>query len=146
MKSINTEKGKLEDFKINIKFKLSALWTCVTFCYLYGDYFELYVPGQTEGLVNGMNLLDSPIKLFASSVLLAIPALMVFLSLILKPLLNKRLNIVLGIFFTAIMVLLGILSIEPWRAFYVFLAILESIITSVIVWYAIKWPRQSDAE
>ncbi len=138
------EKPKLEDFKVNIRFKLSALWTSVTFCYLYGDYFELYVPGQTEGLVNGINLLDSPIKLFASSVLLAIPALMVFLSLVLKPLVNKRLNIVLGIFFTAIMVLLGVLSIEPWRAFYVFLAILESIITSIIVWYAIKWPRQTD--
>ncbi len=137
-------KPKLEDFKVNIRFKLSALWATVTFCYLYGDYFELYVPGQTEGLVNGMNLLNSPVKLFASSVLLAIPALMVFLSLVLKPLLNKRLNIVLGIFFTAIMVLLGILSIEPWRAFYVFLAILESIITSTIVWYAIKWPRQTD--
>lgn len=142
MKLLNTEKSTLKDFKVNIKIKLSALWASVTFCYLYGDYFELYVPGQTEGLVNGMNLLDSPIKLFASSVLLAIPALMVFLSLVLKPLLNKRLNIFLGIFFTAIMVLLGIVSIEPWRAFYVFLAILESIITSLIVWYAIKWPRE----
>ncbi|GMN09060.1 hypothetical protein MTsPCn9_04840 [Croceitalea sp. MTPC9] len=137
------EKPKLEDFKINVRFKLSALWATVTFCYLYGDYFELYVPGKTEGLVNGINLLDSPVKLFASAVLLAVPALMVFLSLVLNPVLNKRLNIVLGIFFTAIMVLLGVLSIEPWRAFYVFLAILESIITSVIVWYAIKWPREA---
>lgn len=137
------EKPQLEDFKINVRFKLSALWATVTFCYLYGDYFELYVPGKTEGLVNGINLLDSPVKLFASAVLLAVPALMVFLSLVLNPLLTKRLNIVLGIFFTAIMVLLGVLSIEPWRAFYVLLAILESIITSLIVWYAIKWPRVS---
>lgn len=136
------EKPKLQDFKINVRFKLSALWATVTFCYLYGDYFELYVPGKTAGLVNGINLLDSPVKLFASSVLLAVPALMVFLSLVLNPLLNKRLNIVLGICYTAIMVLLGVFSIEPWRAFYVFLAILESILTSVIVWYAIKWPRE----
>lgn len=141
MKSLNTQQGNLEDLKVNIKIKISALWASLTFCYLYGDYFELYVPGQTEGLVNGVNLLDSPIKLFASSVLLAIPSMMVFLSLVLNPLLNKRLNIVLGIFFTGIMILLGAISIEPWRAFYVFLAVLESLITMFIVWYAIKWPR-----
>jgi len=131
----------LENPKINIRIKLSALWTSVTFCYLYGDYFELYVPGQVEGLTNGLNLLNSPVKLFASSVLLSIPAIMVFLSLILKPKVNRQLNIILGIIFTAIMVLLAFLSLEPWRAFYVFLAILESIITSLIVWYAWKWPK-----
>ena len=120
------EKPTLEDFNVNIRFKLSALWASVTLCYLYGDYFELYVPGKTEGLVNGINLLDSPLTLFAASVLLSIPALMVFLSMILKPLLNKRFNIILGIFFTAIMVLLAFISIEPWRVFYVYLAILES--------------------
>ena len=57
------------------------------------DYFELYVPNKTKGLVDGTNLLDSPMKLFSASVLLAIPALMVFLSIILKPKINRQLNI-----------------------------------------------------
>ena len=35
---------KLEDFKVNVKIKLSVLWTSVMFCYIYEDYFELYVP------------------------------------------------------------------------------------------------------
>lgn len=34
----------LEDSKINTKIKFAALWTSVTFLYIYGDYFELYVP------------------------------------------------------------------------------------------------------
>lgn len=71
-------KNNLEDFKVNIRLKLSALWTSVMFCYIYGDYFELYVPNKVEGLLNGNNLLDSPMKLFGASVLLAIPALMIF--------------------------------------------------------------------
>ena len=82
----------LEDFKINVKFKLSALWTAVMFCYIYGDYFSLYVPKKIEGFINGDTMLDSPQKLFAASVLMVIPSLMVFLSLVSKPKINKWLK------------------------------------------------------
>jgi len=131
-----------EDIKIDIKIKLSALWTSVTLCYLYGDYFELYVPQKTQGLVSGVNMLDSPLKLFSAAILLAIPALMVFLSVILKPAINRQLNIILGIFYTAIMILIALTSITPWRTFYVFLAIVESCITALIVNYAWKWTKK----
>ncbi|CAN5323908.1 hypothetical protein BH10BAC4_BH10BAC4_03980 [soil metagenome] len=134
--------GEFEDLKIDIKIKLSALWTAVTLCYLYGDYFELYVPQKTQGLVSGVNMLDSPAKLFAASLLLAVPALMVFLCIILKPVINRSVNIIFGSFFTAIMVLIAITSITPWRAFYIFLAVLESCLTVLIVLFAWKWPRQ----
>jgi Family of unknown function (DUF6326) len=141
MNSNRTTTTDFEDIKVNIKIKLSALWASVTLCYLHGDYFELYVPQKTQGLVNGVNMLDSPIKLFAATTLVVIPALMVFLSLLLKSTINRRLNIILGIFYTAIMVLIAFISITPWRMFYVFLAIVESCITSLIVWYAWKWTK-----
>lgn len=139
MKTNNS--GKLEDIPVNIKVVLAGLWTSVTLCYLYGDYFELYIPGKAQGLINGTNLLDTPFKLFLASLLLSIPAAMVFLSLILKPTINRIFNIIFGIFFTGIMLLIAITSFSPWKAFYVFLAILESIITLLIVWYAWKWER-----
>ncbi len=141
MKSNKTNRDDFEDIKVNIKIKLSALWTSVTLCYLYGDYFELYVPKKTQGLVNGVNMLDSPIKLFAASILLAIPALMVFLSIILKSTVNRRLNIILGIFYTALMVLIALTSFTAWRTFYVFLAIVESCITALVVYFAWKWEK-----
>ena len=137
-----TTRNNFEDIKVNVKIKLSGLWTSVTLCYLYGDYFELYVPKKTQGLVNGVNMLDSPTKLFAASILLAIPALMVFLSLILKSTINRRLNIVLGIFYTVLMVLIALTSITPWQTFYVFLAIVESCITALIVHHAWKWAKK----
>jgi hypothetical protein len=146
MNSIRTKTNDFEDVKVNIKIKLSVLWTSVTLCYLYGDYFELYIPQKTQGLVNGVNMLDSPIRLFAASVLLAIPALMVFLSVLLNPVMNRKLNVTFGVFFTAIMVLIALTSITPWRTFYVFLAILESCITSLIVGYAWKWPKDRGSE
>ncbi|HCA06870.1 DUF6326 family protein [Chryseobacterium sp.] len=130
-----------EDIKVNVKVILSGLWAAVTLCYLYGDYFELYVPDKAKGLVEGTNLLDTPLKLFMAAVLLSLPAVMVFLSLILKPGINRVLNIVLGIFFTAVMLLIAVTSLSLWRAFYVFLALLESLITLLIVWYAWRWKR-----
>ncbi|MCT2560999.1 DUF6326 family protein [Chryseobacterium herbae] len=132
---------QFEDIKVNVKVILSGLWAAVTLCYLYGDYFELYVPDKAKGLVEGTNLLDTPLKLFMAAFLLSLPAVMVFLSLILKPRINRILNIVLGIFFTAVMLLIAVTSLSLWRAFYVFLALLESLITMLIVWYAWKWKR-----
>jgi hypothetical protein len=137
------DKNPLVNTKIDVKIKLAALWTSVTLCYLYGDYFELYVPEKVSGLVSGENLLDTPVKLLSASVLLAIPAVMVFLSVFLQPGLNRWLNIATGLFFTAIMVSIAFTSLMPWRAFYVFLAVVESIITTIIVWQAWQWPRQN---
>jgi Family of unknown function (DUF6326) len=140
MDSNHTKTKDLEDFKINVKFKLSALWASVMFCYVYGDYFKFYVPNQIEIFLKGETNLDHPLKLLAASILMAIPALMIFLSLVLKPKLNRWLNIIFGIIYTAIMLLIAITSLASWWIFYVFFAVLESIITAMIVYFAWKWP------
>ncbi len=135
------KKTILKDFEINIKIKLAALWTAATFCYLYGDYFELYTPDKVEGLISGENNLESPVILFIASLVMAIPPLMIFLSLILKPIINKTLNIIFGLLFTVMMVLIAFGSLTPWYTFYVFLAIVEATLTFIIVWKAFKWPN-----
>ena len=131
----------LVDFKINIKIKLAFLWTSLMFCYIYGDYFLLYTPHKIESLINGTSNLDTPIKLFLATLLLVIPALMISLSIFLKPKSNRILNIIFGIIYTMIMLLIAFTSISEWLMSYVFLAILESIITLFIIWNAIKWPK-----
>ena len=142
---MNANKTKiLKDFGVNIKIKLAALWTATTFCYLYGDYFELYTPGKIESLISGENVLDSPMILFIASVILTIPPLMIFLSLVLKPRINKTLNIIFGLLFTIMMMLIAVGSLTPWYTFYVFLAIVEATLTFIIVWKAFKWPKQTD--
>jgi len=40
----------LQDAEIDVKLKLSALWTSVMFCYLYADYFGLFVPAEMQAL------------------------------------------------------------------------------------------------
>lgn len=142
MKTSSNNTDALIDFEINIKIKLAALWTATTFCYLYGDYFELYTPGKIESLTSGENVLNSPLMLLMASVLLAIPPIMIFLSLVLKPGLNRILNIVIGSFYTILMISIAINSLTPWYIFYVFLAMVEAVLTFTIVWKAFKWPRE----
>ena len=132
----------LENQKVNIKIKLAALWASATFCYLYGDYFELYTPGKVNSLITGDNVMDTPATLLLASIVLAIPSVMVAASILLNSKINRILNIIFGTIFTIMQVLIGIYSTNEWYLFYVFLAFLESIITALIVWYAWKWPKE----
>lgn len=134
---------KYEDFKINIKLKLSALWASVMFLYIYGDYFELYVPKKVAGLLNGHNLLNTPYKLLLATILLTLPSLMIFLSLQLKPKWNRIVNMAIGIILTLFTLLVGISSFSEWRIFYVMLSFLETGLTWYIVWSACNWPKQA---
>ncbi len=131
----------LENLQVNVKIKLSVLWSAVMFCYVYGDYFELYTPDKVEGLLKGVNMLDTPFKLFSAAVVMAIPAFMIFLSILLKPKISRWLNIVFGTLFTFMMLYIIYSSLTSWYAFYVFLAVVESFITALIVWYAVMWPK-----
>ena len=132
----------LENSKVNIKIKLAALWASPLFCYLYGDYFQLYTPDKVNSLITGENNLDSPTKLLIASIVMAIPSIMVGASIILKPKINRILNIIFGTLFTLMMIIIGVYSTNDWYLFYVFLAFLESIITALIVWFAWKWPKE----
>lgn len=44
---------QLSDPKVHVKLKLCALWASAMFCYIYCDYFELYVPGKLEEMLRG---------------------------------------------------------------------------------------------
>ncbi|HMV08259.1 MAG TPA: DUF6326 family protein [Cyclobacteriaceae bacterium] len=131
-----------EDFKINIKFRLAALWTSLMFCYVYGDFFSLFVPGRIQRLMDGNSGAGetTPIMLLAYAVLLATPSLMIFFSIALKARLNRLLNIIMGSFFTLVMILVTATSLGEWMLFYTFLGIVEIILTCIIVWQAVKWP------
>ena len=133
----------LDDIKIHVKLKMSALWASVMFCYIYADYFGLYVPGSLQQVLAGKMGPLGPVTqmvLLGTSVTLAIPSVMIFLSLVLKPNFNRWLNIVLGVLYTAII----IMTMWGW-AFSIFYGVIEIALTGLVVWYAWNWPRQKAA-
>jgi hypothetical protein len=136
--------SQLSDFKINVKIKLSALWGSVMSCYIYCDYFELYTPKKLQGMIDGTTIFGSGeqgVLLGLSSIML-VTSLMICLSILLPATINRILNIVVGFIMT---IFLGILTFVSGWYFYQMFAAVEAILTLVIVWYAWKWPKESNA-
>jgi hypothetical protein len=134
----------LEDTRVSVKVKLSALWASVMFCYVYGDYFGLYKPGKLRAMIEGLMGPLGPTTqgiLLGTSILMSIPALMVFLSLVLRPNVNRWANIVIGLLFTLIM----LVTMPGAWLFYVYLGVVEVALTLLIVWTAWRWPASPAA-
>jgi hypothetical protein len=43
----------LDDIRVHVKIKISALWTSVMYCYIYGGYFGLYKPDTLQDMLSG---------------------------------------------------------------------------------------------
>lgn len=128
----------MNDAPIDVRIKLSAIWASVMSCYIYADYFGLYVPGVLQKMMAGrMGPLGPTTQgvLLGTSLMLAIPAVMIFLSVALKPALIRWLNIVFGAVYTVII----LVTMWGW-AFYIFYGVIEVTLTSLAVWYAWRWP------
>ena len=128
----------MEHVKINVKMKLSALWAALMLLYIYADHFSLFRMGQIEEMISG-RIGPFPVtqgSLLAFSILMMIPAVMVFLSLALKPTVSRWANIILGVLYTFVNIsnLIG----ETW-VYYIVFGVVEIVLTFLIVWYAWNW-------
>ncbi len=145
MNQMKRDGRALDDIKIHVKIKLSALWAAVMFCYIYGDIFRLFQHGELQAMLDG-KMWGLPVTqglLLGTSAFIAIPSIMVFLSLALRPGLNRLANILFGVIYTGTMLYTMMYS-GPW-AFYIFLGFIEVALTVLIVWYAWSWPKQGEA-
>jgi hypothetical protein len=90
----------LEDFRPPTKIRLALLWASLMFLYIYNDYFIMFTPGTIADMSAGrMGLLGKATDalMLGVSVFLAIPALMIFLSAALPPVMSRWLNVLLGL-------------------------------------------------
>lgn len=135
--------SKIKETEINIKIKLSALWASVMSCYIYCDYFDLYIPGKLEGMINGTTIFGSGDQntLLGLSTIMLITSLMIGFSVLLPAAVNRLLNLLFGFIMT---VMLGNLAYSADFYFYKMYATVEALLTLSIVWLAWKWPKETD--
>jgi hypothetical protein len=124
---------------VDTRIILSALWATVMFLYAYGDLKTFYKPGIIEGILEGKagSIKITQVFLLGSAVLMAIPALMIFLSLTVSYPVIRWVNIILGIFYSGVMVVTMLMQ-GTW-AYYIFFGIVEVVLTVTIAWYAWNW-------
>ena len=137
------ERSKLVDLPVNVRLKLAAVWASAMFCYIYADYFHLFAPGKLQDMIKGnmppLGQVTDGILIFTSA-MMAIPSVMIFLSVGLPAALSRWLNIIFGVLYTVIILL------TMWAyPFTIFYGAIEVLLTSLVVWYAIKWPREAEA-
>lgn len=135
---------KLEDAKINVKLKLSALWAAVTFLYVYADVRAFYEPGIIEQIIKGKFVeagMTTAQALILGLILMTPPSVMVFLSLVLKAKVNRWANIILGLFYTVVVLFTQFGLIMETSVNFVCSGIVEVVLTALIVWYALTWPK-----
>jgi hypothetical protein len=138
------QRTPLHDPPLSPRLKLAGLWTSLMFCYVYGDYFGLYEPGKLGGMLAGkMEPLGAVTQgvLLGTSAMMAIPALMVCAVLLLPAAAARWASVLFGFVYTAIM----LLTMPGSWQFYLFLGVIEVLLSLAIVWNAWRWPRVSGA-
>jgi hypothetical protein len=134
----------LEDVKIGIRLKISALWIAMLFLFAYGDIFGFFNPGQIEEVISGeiSGIEITEVFLLAVSVYIAIASVMIFLSLVLRPTASRWTNIVLAALYIVSIVAS---ATGETAGYYLFLSVAEIALLLLIVRYAWTWPRQEVA-
>ena len=140
MNAQKTQQNALEEIKVSLKLKLAALWASFMFLYIYVDYFHLYMPGSLENiLARKVFVFDiTQAFLLAAMTFVAIPVLMIFLSVVLPAKVNRWTNIIVATVYIPYM--LFNLAGEAWVHMY-FAAAVEVVLLLIIIRYAWRWPR-----
>ena len=129
----------LDDGKVHTRIKLAALWASVMFCYIYADYFGLFSPGQlatmNRGQIPPLGPSTDGVMLFVSS-MMAIPSVMIALSVLLPAKVSRLLNLLFGALYTVI------IGITMWSgAHFIFFGVIEIALTLLVMVHAWSWPR-----
>lgn len=130
-----------EDLRVPVQAKLAAAWTSFMFLYIYVDYFQLYKPGALDDILGGVvftfDISPTLLTLMLASV--AIPALMVMLSMTLPPRVNRATNLVVASLYIPYSVVNAAGESWDWAFFYGLSIGLEVLLLAFILRSAWTW-------
>ena len=137
----STRTTDLEAFPVNVRVKLSALWTSLLFVFAYVDIFSFFRPdvradieaGEVGGFAIGEGFL------LATTVYVALPSLMVVGALMLRPRVARMANVFLAVVYASSIVAA---AVGEW-SYYVLGSAIEVVLLAAIVQQAWTWPRET---
>jgi len=112
---------------------LSTTWVVVTLIYLYDDVLRICSGDFAKSMAN-MNF--NQLVWLGIAVLMLIPILMVFLTLVLPQGVSRRANIIVASFF----ILFNLVGLPTYLSLYdKFLLVVSMVFNGVTIWYAWHW-------
>jgi hypothetical protein len=133
-----------EPLVVNTRIKISALWAAMLFVFAYVDIFSLFRPdfraeleaGEVGGFAVGQSFL------LATTIYVAIPSLMVFAVLVLRPTVNRIANIALSIVY-AVTIVAG--AVGEWN-YYILGSAIEVAMLAGVIYHAWTWPTLGSSD
>ena len=135
----------LDNPPIPVQAKLAAAWGTLIYLILYIDYFHLYQPGEIDdirgGFIFAFDISGGLISIFF--VIIAIPGLMVMLSMALPARVSRATNLVVASLQIPLMVFNIVGSPSDFVIYYILTIGVELLILAFILRSAWTWPRAS---
>jgi Family of unknown function (DUF6326) len=133
----------LDNPPVPVQVKLAAAWTSFMFLYIYVDYFHLHKPGVIDDLRAGVvfEFAISPTLLTMMLASVAIPALMVMLSMTLPAQVNRATNLVVASLYIPYSVFNAAGESWDWAPFYGLSIGIEVLLLAFVLRSAWTWPR-----
>lgn len=133
---------KYEDTRVDVKVVLSALWVAMLFVFAYVDLFGFFradvLNSALDGRVEGTSFTVGETFLTSSLVYVALPALMVALSLLLKARVNRPLNVAVSLVYLATVIAS---CVGEDHTYYLVGSAIEAVLLVLIARAAWTWPQ-----
>ena len=138
-----TTTRQYQDIHVDVKLVLSALWIAMLFVFAYVDIFGFYradvLDAALDGKVATTDFTVNQVFLTLTLIYILLPSLMVVLSLVLKPRVNRIINIVVSLLYM-ISIIVSCIG-ETWT-YYILGSVVEAILLAAIARVAWTWPPQ----
>jgi len=121
------------------KIRISVLWIFMAVAMSAHSVLAFMEPGAMEQI--GEMQISAGVFLFMA-LFWWVPLVMAVLSVTLKDLANRWTNIILGIVFTALNIFHLIEHLAQPSAHQILIIGSTVVVTALIFWYALKWPKQ----
>ena len=136
-----TTTRQYRDTPVDVKLALCTLWIAMLFVFAYVDIFGFYRADVLHAALDGKVVTPAftvnQIFLTSTLIYILLPTLMVVLSLLLKPRVNRIINIAVSLLYM-ISILVSCIG-EKW-AYYILGSLIEVILLVAIARTAWKWP------
>ncbi len=127
--------------RIDTRLRISALWIAVLFIFAYVDLFSLYRPDFRADIEAGtISAFDiNQTFLFFTTLYIIIPSLMVYLTLIMRPPINRVVNIVVAAAYG--LTIIGS-AVGEWN-YFILGSVVEAILLILVIYHAWTWPMRT---
>ena len=139
----STTAGALQEAQLPVRARLAAAWTSFMLLYIYVDYLALYKPGVVDDILIGVvhEFDTGPTFVAMALTLMAVPILMILLSVTLPAPASRAANLVVATLYIPVSVYNAAGESWAYSYFYGLSIGLEVLLLAFIVRAAWTWPR-----